>query len=88
MIDEFDDDDYVDVDPNAYLNNSTYTKLPLEDADQSLDVNDGPHGNEKYDRVFCLSCHFPHASRYADALRWDNTVALSDGQGCQQCHNK
>lgn len=87
-------DTKVDVDPNAYeldgdiFNNDGKVKLPLEDGPLSAIDNNYCTGNEKKDRVFCLSCHFPHAGPYADALRWDNSGALTDGVGCQQCHAK
>lgn len=66
---------------------STY-KLPLEDATGSTSANTNHSGNENTDRVFCLSCHFPHAGPYADALRWDSSKGMGSGEGCQQCHNK
>ncbi|MBI5237941.1 MAG: hypothetical protein HY887_05915 [Deltaproteobacteria bacterium] len=54
------------------------------------------------DKVFCLSCHFPHGGPYYDLLRWDylagGTDAPSAGvqkgnaidatRGCQLCHNR
>ena len=50
------------------------------------------------DKVFCVSCHFSHGSKFNDILRWDYTSAVSLGAqtgnpiasnvGCQQCHNR
>jgi hypothetical protein len=54
--------------------------------------------NATTDRVFCLSCHFPHGSPYNDLLRWNYTSAVGSGtqagnavpanRGCQLCHNR
>ena len=62
-------------------------------ADKTWYLQDGTA-----DRVFCLSCHFPHGSPYYDLLRWNYTSAVSAGaqdgnpvpstRGCQLCHNR
>lgn len=54
--------------------------------------------NATTDKVFCLSCHFPHGSPYNDILRWNYTSAVGSGtqdgnavpanRGCQLCHNR
>lgn len=55
------------------------------------------YGDDNADRVFCLSCHFPHAGPFPDALRWQHALvgsstaaasALASNVGCEQCHNK
>jgi len=45
------------------------------------------------DMVQCLSCHRPHASPYADMLRWDyenkcTTNSTDDECGCIVCHTQ
>ena len=58
----------------------------------------GYYADDDGDKVFCLSCHFPHAGPYYDALRWDYQQSVEVGSqvgkglgsliGCQQCHNR
>lgn len=74
-------------------------------AGQAVPVVSGSAANKTWylqdgtaDRVFCLSCHFPHGSPYYDLLRWNYTSAVSAGaqdgnavpvtRGCQLCHNR
>lgn len=40
------------------------------------------------DKVFCLSCHFAHASANANATRWNVTTATGIGAKCSRCHDK
>ncbi len=48
---------------------------------------ENPDGNvlNKYSaKVFCLSCHFAHASEYQNSMRWENK---SSARGCYECHD-
>jgi hypothetical protein len=43
------------------------------------------------DVVMCLSCHAPHATPYADILRWDYSTMVAGGGGsggCFTCHTQ
>jgi len=45
-----------------------------------------PYGNvdDPYNaKVFCLSCHYAHASSFPNALRWDP----QSNRGCLECHD-
>lgn len=71
------------------------TKLP---AAQSQITGTTYYADDPADRVFCLSCHFPHGSPNYDILRWNYTKSVIVGDqagqgiasntGCQQCHNR
>lgn len=39
------------------------------------------------DRVFCLSCHEAHATRYANATRWNMEAPTGVGASCSRCHD-
>lgn len=73
-------------------------KLPAANTD--ADLTQGVYyasADNKY-KVFCLTCHFAHAGPYYDALRWNYTSSVNNGdqtgntvpsnKGCQQCHNR
>ena len=84
-----------DVDFANYYTVAEGSRFPAEDTGSSAIANSGNSsnksaGNEAADSVFCLSCHKPHASANADALRWSYVQAAqsSPGSACQQCHNK
>lgn len=83
---------YLAVD--SYAGNSDAMKMPAADGGgAAVAFADNP-----LDKVFCLSCHFPHAGPYYDNLRWDYQqsvevgtqvgTGLDSGTGCQQCHNR
>ena len=71
------------------------TKLP---AAQATAAGTTYYADDSADKVFCLSCHFSHGSRFNDILRWNYTSAVQAGSqtgnaiasnvGCQQCHNR
>ena len=80
-----------------------YNTYPGKDVDHMAPISDGgglaiPVADDPADKVFCLSCHFPHAGPYYDGLRWDYQASVDVGTqvgngldsstGCQQCHNR
>jgi hypothetical protein len=79
----------------TYGNLAVAQKLPVADGGGAAKY----YADNTADEVFCLSCHFAHASpTNLDALRWGYTTAVTAGSqvgagvpsddGCQQCHNK
>jgi len=69
--------------------------VPVARPYSNLEGMTGPYQNVYIgtDMVQCLSCHRPHASPYADMLRWDyenkcTTNSTDDECGCIVCHTK
>ena len=69
--------------------------VPVARPHSNLEGMTGPDQNVDIgtDMVQCLSCHRPHASPYADMLRWDyenkcTTNSTDDECGCIVCHTK
>ncbi len=48
-----------------------------------VEYPDGRPDNPYTAKVFCLSCHYAHASSFAGALRWDPP----GNRGCLECHD-
>ena len=79
---------------DSYADMSDDRKMPVIDVGGSGYF----YADDPTDKVFCLSCHFPHASQYYDGLRWDYQQSVDVGTqvgkgldsktGCQQCHNR
>jgi predicted CXXCH cytochrome family protein len=72
---------------------ASYTSYSLEAPVARPTVYDTPSStvNPGTDVVMCLSCHSPHATPYADILRWDYTTMIAGGSGtggCFTCHTK
>jgi len=49
-----------------------------------VEYPDGNNNNRSDARVFCLSCHYAHASSFPHALRWDPVSQ----RGCLECHDE
>ena len=69
--------------------------VPVARPHSNLEGMTGPDQNVDIgtDMVQCLSCHRPHASPYADMLRWDyenkcTTNSTDDECGCIVCHTQ
>jgi predicted CXXCH cytochrome family protein len=58
------------------------TKKP--DKIQNLYNPDDNEMNKYNAKVFCLSCHYSHASKFDNSVRWDNKTS---SVGCYECHN-
>lgn len=87
----------VDTIDWAHYSGLTLDKMPATD-NSAASVGNNQSGvyfaDNEGDRVFCLSCHFPHGGPYKDALRWEHTnnsfdaMGIPATRGCQQCHNR
>jgi len=70
----------------------SYTTYNVDAPVGRVDLPTSPSSTVKpgTDVVICLSCHVPHASDFADLLRWDYAKMLaangSNGDGCFICH--
>ncbi len=61
---------------------------PVETTNTSATTDANWSMSGTTERVFCLSCHYAHASPYKNATRWNNTVASGARTGCNKCHAK
>ena len=89
--------DYALPDSGEYANYTTYNPLaPIARLESTLTgmTNSRSTVTPGEDQVSCLSCHRPHASPYADILRWDYEGkclvenATADECGCLVCHTE
>jgi len=84
--------EYADVGGTSHLYDPLSPVGKQDISDETPDTTVSPGS----DVVMCLSCHRPHASPYADLLRWDYATmdAGSDptegtlDQGCFYCHTQ
>ena len=84
--------EYADVGGTSHLYDPLSPVGKQDISDETPDTTVTPGS----DVVMCLSCHRPHASPYADLLRWDYATmdAGSDptegtlDQGCFYCHTQ
>lgn len=58
--------------------------MELEDTITKVENPDGNVLNKYSAKVFCLSCHYSHASAFDNAMRWSN---YTSSKGCYECHN-
>ncbi len=65
---------------------SFYEYIKIEDPVTKVENPDGNALNKYSAKVFCLSCHYAHASQYKNSLRWDGKKPGA-GQGCYECHD-
>ncbi len=49
-----------------------------------VEYPDGNPSDTYRARVFCLSCHYAHASRFQNSMRWENNRS---NKGCLECHS-
>jgi len=65
---------------NADFSRWAHTIDPITKAEYPT----GNTNNLASAKVFCLSCHFAHGSRYKNGLRWPNERSST---GCLECHS-
>jgi len=76
----------VDVTMSQAKHVGFYEWIKIENPVTKVENPDGNALNKYSAKVFCLSCHYAHASQYNNSLRWD-AKKPGAGQGCYECHD-